>query len=37
MNSWFGGSLWEIIPILSGMSQEIEIFGAGMAAKIGAY
>jgi hypothetical protein len=37
MNSWSGGILWEIIPILGGMSQEIENFGASLPGKIGAY
>jgi hypothetical protein len=29
--------LWEIIPILGGMPQEIEKFGISPPAKIGAY
>jgi hypothetical protein len=37
MNSWFGASLWEIIPILGGMLQKIEKIGTGTPAKIGAY
>jgi hypothetical protein len=37
MNSQFGGILWYFIPILGGMSQEIEKFAACTGAKIGAY